>query len=59
MGKMKTCSLAEYIDMKFNGSQRAFSIAQGIQPAQVTQWLNKGFIVVGDTLYSVRRDLYV
>jgi len=47
----------DYINQEFGGSQRAFALAQGVQPAQVTQWLNKGFIVVDDNLYSPRREL--
>jgi hypothetical protein len=50
-------TLAEYISEEFGGSQRAFAIAQGVQPAQVTQWLIKDFIVVNDKLYSERRYL--
>lgn len=49
--------LKDYIDSEFGGSQRAFASAQGVQPAQVTQWLNKGFIVVRGELYSPRRKL--
>jgi len=47
----------DYINENFGGAQRAFAIAQGIAPAQVTQWLNKDFIVVDDVLYSPRREL--
>ena len=50
-------TLAEYISEQFSGSQREFAAAQGVQPAQVTQWLNKDFIVVNDVLYSARREL--
>lgn len=39
------------------GSQRAFAEAQGVQPAQVTQWIKGGFIVVCGELYSSRRKL--
>lgn len=49
--------LADYIIEYFNGSQREFAVAQGVAPAQVTQWLNKDFIVVDDKLYSHRRNL--
>ena len=51
--------LNDYIKEKFNGSQLAFAIAQGVKPPQVTQWINKGFIVVDDVLYSPRRELSV
>jgi DNA-binding transcriptional regulator YdaS (Cro superfamily) len=47
----------DYIAEEFGGSQRAFASAQGVQPAQVTQWLNKKFIVVDGVLYSARREL--
>jgi DNA-binding transcriptional regulator YdaS (Cro superfamily) len=49
--------LNEYIALHFAGSQKAFAAAQGVQPAQVTQWLKKEFIVINDTLYSPRRAL--
>jgi hypothetical protein len=39
------------------GAQRRFAEKQGVQPPQVTQWLDKDFIVVGTKLYSFRRDL--
>lgn len=50
-------SLLEYIDKHFNGSKREFAEAQGIKPQQVTRWLNNEFIVVGNILYSERREL--
>lgn len=50
-------TLAEYISEFFNGSQRKFAESQGVQPAQVTQWLNKEFIVVDHVLHSPRREL--
>ena len=49
--------LKEYIDKHFDGSQAAFAEAQGVQRQQVTQWINKEFIVVDDCLYSFRREL--
>jgi len=49
--------LLEYIKQNFEGSQRAFAVSQGVLPQQVTQWVNKGFIVVNDELYSPRRKL--
>ena len=52
-----TCTLREYIEIKYSGSQRAFAKEQGVKPQQVTQWLDKGFIVVNDVLYSPRREL--
>nr|WP_284211177.1 hypothetical protein [Proteus mirabilis] len=50
-------TLVEYIAEYFSGSQRAFAAAQGVAPAQVTQWINKDFIVVNDVLFSPRRQL--
>ncbi|MEL0637629.1 hypothetical protein V6259_12750 [Marinomonas sp. TI.3.20] len=50
-------TLREYIDEEFYGSNRDFAAAQGVQPPQVTQWLNKDFIVVNESLYSPRREL--
>lgn len=40
--------LIEYINKFYRGNQASF---------QVTQWINKGFIVVNHTLYSPRRKL--
>lgn len=48
--------LEEYIRIHY-GSQKAFAESQGIKTSQVTQWKNKGFIVVDGVLYSPRRDL--
>lgn len=53
----KACTLLEWIDLHFEGNQRAFAAAQDVQPPQVTQWIQKEFIVVGGQLYSPRREL--
>ncbi|MBK8187638.1 MAG: hypothetical protein IPK77_10615 [Cellvibrio sp.] len=53
----KACTLLEWIDLHFDGNQRAFATAQGVQPPQVTQWIQKDFIVVNGQLYSHRREL--
>lgn len=53
----KACTLLEWIDFHFDGNQRAFAAAQGVQPPQVTQWIQKYFIVVDGQLYSPRREL--
>ena len=53
----KACTLLEWIDLHFNGNQRAFAAAQGVQPPQVTQWIQKDFIAVDGQLYSPRREL--
>lgn len=54
---MRVLALRTYINKEFGGSQRDFAIAQGVQPAQVTQWIKKDFIVVDNQLFSYRRDL--
>jgi len=53
----KACTLLEWIALKFKGNQRTFAAAQGVQPPQVTQWIQKDFIVVDGQLYSPRREL--
>lgn len=55
--QVKACTLLEWIEMHFGGNQRAFAAAQGVQPPQVTQWIQKDFIVVDNQLYSPRREL--
>ncbi|HEY1843634.1 MAG TPA: hypothetical protein VGH05_02105 [Buttiauxella sp.] len=50
-------SLIEYIRKYYNGNQRSFARLHGVQPAQVTQWIDKKFIVIEHTLYSPRRPL--
>ena len=48
--------LAEYIKENYS-SKSEFARHQGVSGSQVYEWINKGFIVVGGTLYSPRRDL--
>ena len=48
-------SLAEYIAYKHGGNQSAFARANGVQRAQVSQWIKAGYIVVGNKLCAVRR----
>ena len=50
-------SLDEYVKVNFGNNKGAFAATQGVKAPQVTQWRNKKFIVVGDTLYSPRREL--
>jgi len=57
MNNNKIYTLSEYIDKEFGGNQAAFARAQHVKRPQVTQWLNKDFIVVDGALYSHRRDL--
>jgi DNA-binding transcriptional regulator YdaS (Cro superfamily) len=49
--------LIEYITANYGGSQVKFASAHGVKPQQVTQWINKKFIVVSGVLYSPRREL--
>ena len=53
--KYEAASLAGFITENFNGNQSAFARANGVQRAQVTQWLKAGYIVVGNKLCAVRR----
>lgn len=48
--------LRDYINQHYL-NQREFGRVQGVKPQQVTQWIDKGFIVVDGVLYSPRRDL--
>lgn len=54
---MVTMTLIKYINEFYNGSQKQFAADQGVKPQQVTQWLDKGFIVIDHVLYSPRREL--
>jgi len=49
--------LIDFIKQQYGGNQAAFARAQGVEPPQVTQWINKDFIVVDGWLYSPRREL--
>ena len=48
--------LAEYIK-KNHVSNAEFGKANGVDRQQVNVWINKGFMVFDDTLYSARRKL--
>ncbi|NTY85554.1 hypothetical protein FCH33_02025 [Serratia fonticola] len=48
--------LETYISANYE-SQAAFAREAGVSPAQVTQWIAKGFIVIDGELYSPRREL--
>ena len=50
-------TLKDYINREHGGSQVRFADANGVHKAQVTQWINKKFIVVNGVLYSPRREL--
>lgn len=49
--------LIDYINTYYSGNQSAFAASCGVHRTQVTQWINKGFIVVNHILYSPRREL--
>jgi transposase-like protein len=49
-------NLDTYISSNYP-SQAAFAREVGVSPAQVTQWINRGFIVINGELYSPRREL--
>jgi len=50
-------TLLEYIKVNYKGSKSDFAKSQGVKLPQITQWLNKKFIVVDGVLHSPRRDL--
>lgn len=49
-------SLEQFIKENYE-SKADFARKQGVLPQQITDWVNKGFIVVGGKLYSPRREL--
>ncbi|MCT6516533.1 helix-turn-helix domain-containing protein [Proteus vulgaris] len=50
-------TLQEYIKLNYNGNNAEFARACEVKPQQITQWINKGFIVIDHQLYSPRREL--
>jgi ribosomal protein L7Ae-like RNA K-turn-binding protein len=50
-------SLIDYINYFYAGNKSEFGRAVGVSRQQVSQWIDKGFIVVNHRLYSPRRDL--
>ena len=50
-------NLTDYIEKEHGGNQAAFARSEDVGPQQVTQWINKDFIVLGGKLYSPRREL--
>lgn len=50
-------TLIEYIEQHYDGVKARFARATGVERQQVTQWIDKGFIVVDGVLYSPRREL--
>ena len=53
---MKEQTIKEHIKSK-GLTQKAFAELNEIKPQQITEWINKGFIVIDDILYSPRRKL--
>ena len=49
--------LRSYINTYYLGSQANFARSVGVERQQITQWINKDFIVVDHVMYSPRRDL--
>ncbi len=50
-------TLVNYIIANFGGNQSAFARANGVQRAQVSQWIKAGYIVIDNKLCAVRREL--
>ena len=50
-------SLSRYIKLKFNGNKAAFARHMGVLPQQVTKWINGGWLVADEQLYSPRREV--
>lgn len=57
MKKHKPMLLEPYIKKFYNNVKGDFAESEGVQPAQVTQWIKKGFMVVNHELMSHRRYL--
>lgn len=53
----KAKPLKAFIDRNHGAQKSKFASAEGVAPAQVTQWVAGGYIVQGGTLYSPRRVL--
>jgi hypothetical protein len=49
--------LKEFIDTHFGGNQAAFARLMEVNRQQVTKWLADGWVVVGDILYSPKREI--
>jgi hypothetical protein len=49
--------LIDHIAAHHGANQAAFARSQGVQRAQVQQWIKMGCIVVDGKLYSPRREL--
>lgn len=56
-GLSRAYPLRDYIEEHFDNSQKFFADMMGVQPAQVTQWIKSGCIVVDGVLYGKRREV--
>lgn len=50
-------ALTEYIRLRFGGNKAAFARHMGVNPQQVTKWINDEWIVVANKLYAPRREV--
>lgn len=50
-------NIKEYISTNHNGNKAKFAKSQGVNPQQITKWVNMKCIVVDGVLYSPRREL--
>ncbi|WP_118986295.1 hypothetical protein [Photorhabdus sp. CRCIA-P01] len=51
--------LTEYIDRNFHGNKAEFARHMGVDPQHVNKWINGGWIVVNDILYSPKREIKI
>mgnify|MGYP001063214828 CR=1 FL=1 len=54
-----TLSLTDHIMINHDDNNAAFARKNNVLPQQVTEWKNKGFVVVDGKLYSPRRELEI
>lgn len=57
MTTLKSIPLAEYINRRFNGNRAEFARHMGVFPHKVSEWVKKGWVVVGGQLYGPRRGI--
>jgi|GEM_PF-4795741 len=53
---MNPIPLKQYIKEHI-GTQRMFAAQMGVKPAQVTQWINQGCVVIDKQMFFPRYDL--
>ena len=49
--------LTDFIAANFGGNNSEFARFMGVNRQQVTRWINERWIVVGNSLYSPRREI--